>query len=75
MREWETSDEVVDIYLFIHKNRKLIKNKIYESNFTVINEKENFIHSENLISVLKDLLPNHKLNKLQWKMIVNIAQN
>ena len=75
LREWETSDEVVDIYLFIHKNRKLVKNSIYKSGFSVINENENFIHSENLINILRDLIPNHKLSQVQWKMIVNIAQN
>ena len=75
LREWETSDEVVDIYLFIHKNRKLVKNSIYKSGFSVINENENFIHSENLINILKELMPNHKLSQIQWKMIVNIAQN
>ena len=75
LREWETSGDVVDIYLFIHKNRKIIKDKIYNSDYTVNGGNENFIHSENLIKILKDLLPNQKLSQMQWKMIVNIAQN
>ena len=75
LREWETSGDVVDIYVFIHKNRKMIKNKIYESDYTVTSGNENFIHSENLIHILKDFLPNQKLSQIQWKMIVNIAQN
>jgi hypothetical protein len=75
LREWETSGDVVDIYLFIHKNRKIIKDKIYNSDYTVNSGNENFIHSENLIKILKDLLPNQKLSQMQWKMIVNIAQN
>ena len=75
LREWETSGDVVDIYLFIHKNRKLIKDKIISSDYTVNGGNENFIHSENLIKILKDLFPNQKLSQMQWKMIVNIAQN
>ena len=75
LREWETSGDVVDIYLFIHKNRKIIKNKIYKSDYTFLSKNENFIHSDNLIKIIKDLLPNVKLSQMQWKMIVNIAQN
>ena len=75
LREWETSGDVVDIYLFIHKNRKLIKDKIFNSDFSVNSGNENYIHAENLIKILKDLLPNQKLSQVQWKMIVNIAQN
>ena len=75
LREWETSGDVMDIYTFIYKNRKNIKSKIYESDYTLISKNENFIHSENLIKILKDLLPNQKLSQVQWKMIVNIAQN
>ena len=43
--------------------------------YTVNSGNENFIHSENLIKILKELLPNQKLSQMQWKMIVNIAQN
>ena len=75
LREWETSGDVMDIYIFIYKNRKNIKSKIYESDYTLISKNDNFIHSENLIKILKDLLPNQKLSQVQWKMIVNIAQN
>ena len=53
----------------------MIKNKIYESDYTVTSGNENFIHSENLIHILKEFLPNQKLSQIQWKMIVNIAQN
>ena len=75
LREWETSGDILDIYSFIHKNRKIIKDKIYNSDYTVISGNENYIHSENLIKILKELLPNQKLSQIQWKMIVNIAQN
>ena len=75
LREWETSGDVIDIYLFIHKNRKIIKEKIYNSDYTVVSGYENFIHSENLIKILKEFLPNQKLSQIQWKMIANIAQN
>ena len=75
LREWETSGDVVDIYLFIHKNRKLIKEKIFNGDFAVNSGNENYIHADNLIKILQDLLPNQKLSQVQWKMIVNIAQN
>jgi hypothetical protein len=75
LREWETSGDVVDIYLFIHKNRKIIKNKIYQSDYSFISKNENFIHSDNLIKIIRDIMPNVTLSQMQWKMIVNIAIN
>ena len=76
-------DGIIDIkewcIAFASYNSKLDsdadKIPIYKSGFSVINENENFIHSENLINILRDLIPNHKLSQVQWKMIVNIAQN
>ena len=43
-------------------------------------EGRNIIHAKqllvtNVIHILKDFLPNQKLSQIQWKMIVNIAQN
>ena len=75
LREWETSGDVVDIYLFIHKNRKIIKNKIYQSDYSFISKNKNFIHSDNLIKIIRDIMPNVTLSQMQWKMIVNIAIN
>ena len=74
LREWETSGDVTVIYKFINKNRKFIKQKIKENNYYIGANGAELVHSGNLISVLKDILPNLKISQTQWKMIVNIAQ-
>ena len=65
----------MDIYLFIYKNRKLIKEKICQSNYIFNSEGNSFVQADNLLNIIKDLLPNYKLSQTQWKMIINIAQN
>ena len=74
LREWETSGDVTVIYKFINKNRKLIKKRIKESNYLIGTNGVELVHSGNLISILKDILPNLGISQTQWKMIVNIAQ-
>ena len=74
LREWETSGDVTVIYKFINKNRKLIKQKIKENNYWIGTNGVELVHSGNLISILKDILPNLGISQTQWKMIVNIAQ-
>ena len=75
LREWETSGDIMDIYLFIYKNRKLIKDKIYQSNYIFNSGGENFVQADNLLNIIRDLLPNYNLSQTQWKMVINIAQN
>ena len=75
LREWETSGDIMKIYLIIYKNRKLIKDKIYKSNFIFNSGGDNFIQADNLLNIIRDLFPNTKLSQTQWKMIVSIAQN
>ena len=74
LREWETSGDVTVLYIFFYKNRKLIKEKIKENNYFIGNHGSQLVHSGNLISILKDLLPGLRISQTQWKMIVNIAQ-
>ena len=75
LREWETSGDVTIIYKFLNKNRKLIKKKIKENNYLIGTTGVELVHSGNLISILKDILPDLRISQTQWKMIVNIAQN
>ncbi len=75
LREWETSGDIMKIYLIIYKNRKLIKDKIYKSNFIFNSGGDNFIQADNLLNIIRDLFPKTKLSQTQWKMIVSIAQN
>ena len=62
------------IYKFLYKNRKEIKQKINENDYLIKINEEEFVHYNNFIDVLKDILPNLKISQTQWKMIVNIAQ-
>ena len=75
LRDWETSGDISFIYKFINRNRKLIKEKIKKCNFMLTGDGIQLIHSDNLISILKDVIPGLKLSQTQWKMIVNVAQN
>ena len=75
LREWETSGDIMNIYLIIYKNRKLIKDKIYQSDFIFCSGENNYVQADNLLNIIKDLFPNTKLSQTQWKMIVSIAQN
>ena len=75
LREWETSGDIMNIYLIIYKNRKLIKDKIYKSNYIFNSGGENYIQADNLLNIIRDLFPNTKLSQTQWKMIVSIAQD
>ena len=75
LREWETSSDITDLYLLIYKNRKLIKEKIFQSNCILNGNGDSLVQADNLLNIIRDLLPNNKLSQTQWKMIVSIAQN
>ena len=70
LRKWETSNDVINIYKEISKNRKYIAHNIKES---VFGHNCTIIHEDNLIKVLKELFPYYKLTNTQWKMIVEIG--
>ena len=75
LRDWETSGDITNIYKFINKNRKYIKNKIINGNMFIKSNSGDCIHQDNLLKVLQDLMPNMLLSKTQWKMIVNIGKS
>ena len=74
LREWETSVDVSDIYKYISKNKKIIQQKINESNYTIGSGNNRLINSDNLVLILKGIIPDNKLSLTQWKMIVNVAK-
>jgi len=72
LRRWETSNDVINIYKEISKNRKIISQKIKE---TAFGPNSSIIHEDNLINVLKDIFPFYNLTNTQWKMIVEIGDS
>ena len=74
LREWETSTDVSEIYKYINKNKKMIKQKIKESNYSIGTNSTRLIQPDNLVLLLKGIIPNNNLSLTQWKMIVNVAK-
>ena len=70
LRQWETSNDIIEIYKIIAKNRKIIKDKV--KLFTV-EPNTMLIKANDMIYVLKDVLNKIKLSQTQWKMIVSIG--
>ena len=70
LREWETSNDIIEIYKLISKNRKLIKDKV---KLFTLNNQSMLIKTENMIEVLKNVLNKIRLSQTQWKMIVSIG--
>ena len=70
LRKWETSDDIIEIYKIISKNRKLIKDKV---KLFTIEPNCMLIRANDMIYVLKDVLNKIKLSQTQWKMIVSIG--
>ena len=67
LKKWEMSNNIIDIYKNIYKNRKIIslsaKSLCYGS----------FIQEDNLINILKENFPNYKFTNTQWRIIVEIG--
>ena len=68
LRKWETSNNTINIYKAISKNRKIIWDKI-----KVISGNNVLVQEDNLIKILKDVFPTYRLSNTQWKMIVEIG--
>ena len=67
LQKWEMSNNILDIYKSIAKNRKIISQKVKKTAFGVM------IHEDNLINILKETFPQFKFNNTQWRMIVEIG--
>jgi hypothetical protein len=74
LREWENSDDITQKYLLIYKNRKQIKNKLIENNFIINKNGKQYVNSDSLILLIKNMFPNVKLGHIQWKLITNIGK-
>ena len=72
LREWETSSDICDIYKLISRNKKIIKESLKQ--YSLNDNGDMLVQSDNLISVLKDVLPKMKLSHTQWKMLVLIGK-
>ena len=70
LRKWETSNDIINIYKDISRNRKLIQQEIKE---TAFGPNSTIIHEDNLIKVLKNMFPYFQLTNTQWRMIVEIG--
>ena len=70
LRQWETSNDIIEIYKIIAKNRKIIKDKVK----IFSNEPNSLcIKANDMIYVLKSVLNKIRLSQTQWKMIVSIG--
>ena len=59
---------------YINKNKKMIQQKIKDSNYTIGSGNTRLIQSNNLVLILKGIIPNNNISLTQWKMIVNVAK-
>ena len=74
IRQWENSDDITQKYILIYKNRKQIKNKLIENNFIINKNGKQYVNSDSLILLIKNMFPNVKLGHIQWKLITNIGK-
>ena len=72
---WENSDDVIEIYKLIYKNRKQIKFKLFENNLIVNKYGKQYVASTTLIYVLKKMFPKIKLSNIQWEIIAHIGKS
>ena len=71
LRKWETSNDIIEIYKMISKNRKLIRDKV---KIFAVDPDSMLIKESDLIYILKEVLGKIKLSQTQWKMIVSIGE-
>lgn len=72
LREWESSNDICEIYKLIHKNKKMIRQVL--SSFILDKSGIQIIQTDNLIIALKDLFPCIKISHTQWRMLVLIGK-
>lgn len=72
LREWESSGDICDLYKMITKSKKLIKDKLRK--FLLSDGGDVLVQADNLVTVIKEVLPQVKLSYTQWKMLVLIGK-
>ena len=70
LRKWETSNNILNIYKAIAKNRKIIWDRVKDVS---ISGRNGLVLENNLIQVLKEIFPQFNLTNTQWRMIVDIG--
>ena len=70
LRQWETSNDIIEIFKMISKNRKIIRDKV---KIFAVDPTSMLIKEDDLIYVLKEILGRIRLSQTQWKMIVSIG--
>jgi len=70
LRQWETSNYIIEIYKIIARNRKIIRDKV---KLFTIEPNCMLIKTNDLIYILKDVLNKVKLSQTQWKMIAALG--
>ena len=68
--KWETSNDIIEIFKLISKNRKIIRDKV---KIFAVDPSSMLIKEDDLIYVLKEILGRIRLSQTQWKMIVSIG--
>lgn len=68
MQKWEMSNNLIEVYKSIAKNRKIISQKVKKISFG------SFVQEDNLINILKEMFPKYKFNNTQSRMIVEIGK-
>ena len=71
LRSWEMTNNILDVYKLIAKNNKIIKEKV---KYNSVSGDCCIIQTDNLIQILKDVLPMVFLTPTQWKMIVSLGE-
>ena len=71
LRSWEMTNNVMDVYKLIAKNHKAIKEKVISNS---ISGNCCIIHTDNLIKILKDVLPMVFISPTQWRMIASLGE-
>ena len=71
LKKWETTNNIFEIYILIARNNKIIKEKVKEHSIT---GECTIIHADNLIKVLKEVLPKVYLSHTQWRMIASLGE-
>ena len=71
LRCWEMTNSITDVYKLIARNNKIIKKKVIESSIT---GDCTVIQTNNLIEILKDVLPRVFLSPTQWRMIASLGE-
>ena len=71
LKKWEMTNNIFEIYKIIARNHKIIKEKVKEHSIT---GDCTIIHADNLIKVLKEVLPKVNLSHTQWRMIASLGE-